>query len=292
MTPQELLAASAAANANNGEDLTKASAGGGFVREVPKAGVALMRLQSYIEMGKKQPKNKAHKPSVDCIFTFELLHPRHMITPEGKDPFPMTYTMHVSKAGTATSRYRKLFSAMNWEGTHTHFDTMIGKTAFLGELFHVPVDPKDEKKGVYVNLNDSQGVWQIGAPKHKPDPINNPDKVVDVPVPEMHQDGKLFLWENPGWTDEIIAAAWDMLYIEGNHEDGRSKNWIQDGIMQAVDWEGSQTQSVVENGTMELPTEMAEEEIAAVAANQKANPADAIVPEEDSDAAALAALGL
>jgi len=275
------------------EDLTQATAGGGgFVRELPKAGKSLFRLQSYIEMGKKQPKNATHKPSVDCILTFELLHPKHMITPEDttKAPFPMTYTMHIPKAGTATSRYRKLFAAMNYEGTHTHFDTMIGGTPFLGELFHVDskeLDAAGKPKATYVNLNDAQGTWKIGAPRIV-DPMT--EAVTVVPVPEMYQEGKLFLWEEAGWSDELISAAWNTLFIDGNRDDGRSKNWIQDGIMQAVDWNESRTRTIVEGGTIELPAELLGD-IDAIAADQEA-PKAAALPEGDDDAAALAALGL
>lgn len=268
------------------EDLTKSVEGGGFVRELPKEGAALFRLQSYIELGKKKASNPTWSDAVDCLLTFELLHPKHMVEPEGKPAFPMTYTMHISKAGKATSRYRKLFAAMNWEGTHTHFDTMVGKTAFLGKLFHRTVGEGKSAK-TYVNLNDDQGVWHIGAPRVV-DPMS--EAVTEVPVPEMYQEGKLFLWEEAGWSDELISAAWNTLFIDGSFEDGRSKNWIQDSIMQAVDWNDSRTRNIVENGTLELP-EALTGDIDEVAADQEA-PEPTPTPKEDAGDAALAALGL
>ena len=287
-------------SAKGAEDLTKPTEGGGFERELPKAGIALLRLNSYIELGKVQPKNKTWKPSVQCILTFELLHPNHMIEPEGKPAFPMTYTVRVPKSLTKGSRYIKLFNAMNWEtnkdgsAKHTNFNTMIGNTAWRGNL-HERTSGEGKDKKTYINLNNAEGVWDIGAPSFERDPINEPGVMVNIPVPEMHQTGKLFFWENPAWNEEIIKAAWDTLYIEGENDDGKSKNWIQDAISSPanLDWNGSLTKQVVEGGVIDLPTEL-------TGADQ--DPTDTpFVPDEkpvaktsevDADAAALAALGL
>ncbi len=232
------------------DDLTKpAEKGTTFEREIPAEGAALLRLQSYIETGTKQnKKNPSWKPAIDCIFTFELLHPKHMITPEGKPAFPQLYTMHVSKSATKGSMYIRLFNAMNWEAKHQHFDTMIGKTAFLGKLFHRVVGEGNDKK-TYVNLMDTDKAWHIGAPRII-DPIA--ETAAEVPVPEMFGEGKLFLWEEAGWSDELIKAAWDTLYRETPEGATKSGNWIQETIREAVDWAGSRTESVVDGNDIDI----------------------------------------
>lgn len=286
--------------ADEAEDLNNPSESGTFERELPKEGIALLRLQSYLEVGKFQPKNKTWKPSVDCIFTFELLHPNHMIKPEDKPAFPMTYTFHVPKSTTKGSRYIRLFNAMNWERqadgvtpVHKNFNTMIGNTAWRGNLHTVKKDKKE-----YRNLSDAEGTWDIGAPIFESDPVNSPGVYTDIPVPEMHQEGRLFFWENPAWNEAIILAAWESLYIEGEYDDGKSKNWIQDRITspENLEWADSLTKQVIEaGGVLNTPAELVDE-----AASQQ-DPATQAPPEKNeavektkaqTDADALAILGL
>jgi len=266
--------------AAEGDDLTQANAGG-FQRELPREGPALLRLRDYIELGFFKPKNPKHKNSLRCMLTFELLHPDHMVEING-DKVPGIFTINVNYAGTATSRYRKLFAKMNYTGKKHHFAQMLSDP-FLGNLTH----KKDGDK-TYVNL-DLNGEWNIGAPRVV-DPLTN--EVKEIPVPEMHGESKLFLWENAGLSEADIKECWDSLYIEGERDDGKTKNWIQETIRSNVNWQGSTTESVVDHAdvTVDAIANAATAE-AAPAAEQEA-PVETPAAAQADPVDPLAALGL
>ena len=218
-----------------------------FTKALAAEGPAMLRLRSYIELGVHDSKNKANKPSVTCYFLFELLHPKHMLEDSEGNKYPDTVSIRLPYGKTGKSMYRKLFKKMNYSGKYTHFSQMIGDAPFLGTLSHNTVEKK-----TYVNLN-KDGEWNIGSPVVV-DPMTSKER--RVPIPEMQGDGQLFLWENPGMTEEMIKTMWESIFIDGTYEkDGQelSKNWIQDFIRSNNDWEGSATQSAVEN-TIEVET--------------------------------------
>lgn len=296
-------------NEEGAQDLNKPAEKGSFERELPQAGIALLRLNSYIEFGKfANKKNPSWKPAVECLLTFELLHPNHMIKPEDKPAFPMTFNLRIPKSVTAGSRFIKLFNAMNWEKNkdgsprHSNFNTMIANTAWRGNLH---ARKSDDGKKEYRNLNTPDGAWDIGAPAFEADPINAPGVFKPIPVAELNGTPKLFLWNDHVWdvNADIIQDAWDTLYIEGENDKGKSKNWIQDLISSPdnIEWNDSTTKQVVEGGgTIEVPDEVAADQDAksvpissnAITDGIPFTPDEKPAAEEMSDAAALAALGL
>jgi len=218
-------------------------------RELPREGVALLRLRSYIEFGVFPAKNPAHKPQRQAMLDFELLHPDHIISGEKQDgttySFPDRLSVRVNIAGP-TSRFGKLLGKMNYDGTATHMSQLIGKP-FLGQLFHEEYNGKK-----YVNLNDAAGDFHIGAPVQV-DALTN--KTTEIPVPELQGTPQLFLWENAGVSDEQIQAMWDSVQIDG-------KNWIQEKIRENMDFNGSRTQSVVDSGAATIDTSIANDSVA------------------------------
>lgn len=253
---------SLASNAVDADDLTQVKK---FERELPKAGTALLRFRDYIELGKQKSNNPKYKPAINCILTFELSHPKHLIEIDGKK-VPQKIDVRLNKGQTAKAQYRRLFNVMNdaCGGGHKHFITMIGE-AFLGEIFH----KKSEKNGeTYANL-DKDGAYSLKAPQSI-DPIS--EEVTPIPVRELEKEPKVFLWENEGVTDEQIKEMWDSIYIEGTRTvtrevDGEkvevevTKNFLQETITEAVDWEGSRTQGVVtEYPSLDEEEEDAEEQ--------------------------------
>lgn len=210
-------------------------------REAPREGVALLRLVDYIETGRHEAKNPQHKPSLKVMLTFELSHPDHMIEVDGKK-VPQKITIRVNKTYSDKGKYMPLFKAMNRAlgGTYSHFVQMIDKP-LLGQIYHNEWEGKK-----YANL-DIDGAWSFAEPVMK-DPIAGTS--TPVPVPEMHGTPKVFLWEADGLSDEQIVEMWESVYIEGTrtNDAGKeiSKNWIQETIMDNIEWEGSTVQALTQ----------------------------------------------
>ena len=232
------------------DDLTKNKS---FQRELPKEGLAFLRLIGYVETGKHKPNNPTHKNTFKVMLTFELSHKRHLIEIDGK-MVPQKYVLRMNKGITAASGYKKVFNMMNKAlgGGHTSFFEMMGKP-LLGEIFHN--EGKEDDKGnkpKYANL-DQSGAFSFKSPLQE-DPLSG--DMVNVPVPELHNEMQGFMWENESFDDDVYKAMWDSLYIEGTKEidDPKnkgskievSKNWLQELIMSNIDWEGSTCQAITQ----------------------------------------------
>lgn len=221
-----------------------------FERELPREGVALLRLREYIETGRHESNNPAHKPALRAMLVFELNHPDHLIEIDGKK-VPQTMIVRTNKGVTSKSGFKKLFNVMNAAhgNKFTHFVQMIG-TAYLGEIFYNTV-VKGDKTSIYANL-DKDGAWSLKAPEQV-DALNNTK--TPIPVAEIAGVQRAFLWENQSISDEDVVAMWESIYIEGVREvedkvtkekKEISKNWIQETIMENLEWEGSTTQALTQ----------------------------------------------
>ena len=248
--------------ANAAAEQDEVPGAGGFKRELPRVGPALLRLQSYLELGLHKAKNPAHKPKREVRLRFELLHPDHMISGEKDDGtkynFPMTLDVYTNVGGP-TSKFGKLFAKMNYDNDASFMYQLIGKS-FLGGIVHNTVgEGKDAK--TYVNLQDEAGNWDIGAPLvAKVDPATGlpSSEKTPVPVPELDNDPQMFLYNKAGLTDDVVKQMWDSIFIEGEWEatdtkPAKSKNWIQEKIRTSLDFDGSATQRVDTGATLELP---------------------------------------
>ncbi len=223
-----------AKQAAQGEDQANMKyGGGGFERDTPAEGVAMLRLLEYIEYGYAEPKKEGWKSAIEVRLRFELHTKAHLITyqdSEGKDvTVPNTIDVYLSKGG-AGSLYGRLFSSLNYAGKFNHFAEMVGQGAWLADVTH-------NVKGdtTYANLNNANG-WTFRAPVIA-DPVAG--TTTEVTIPEAHGNIKVFLYENDGIGDEMYKAMFDELYVEGEYEarDGkpaRSKNIIQERIMGSV----------------------------------------------------------
>lgn len=230
------------------EDMTQNQS---FERELPKAGVALLRLLSYVELGRHEPKNPTHKPALKAILTFELSHPNHLIEIDGKK-VPQTIQVRINKGKTSKSGSRKLFAKMNaaYNNEMQHFVQFIGKS-FLGKIHHNTIGEGD-KKATYANL-DFDGAWSLEAPVQV-DAMTGDE--TPITIRELHGTPTAFLWEAEAVEDATYVEMWDSIFIEGTREveDAKtkekkelSKNWIQELIKENIEWEGSRLQSLVED---------------------------------------------
>jgi hypothetical protein len=247
-TMQELIAAAAA-----GTDFTDEKKGGSFERELPEAGMAVCRFREYIELG-MQPtasaKYPAKKPALKARFVFELTTPKHVreIEKEDKSIVKIPHLMSVEAVISASekSNFIKLFRQLNWKGTATHPAQCLGDP-FLAEIVHAwkDGDDKAKTKPTYANMM-KDGMYTL-APARKVDPLAGTTE--ELKVPGLIGDLRIFLWDNP------TKETWDSLFIDGTYErDGKevSKNWMQEKIMAALDFETSAL-AAMEMG--DLPTE-------------------------------------
>ena len=243
------------AAAAQAEDQTQMKeGGGGFERSTPEAGICTLRLRQYIETGSHKGNNpKYPKPSMQVMLRFEVNSKRHLIEYDDADgntqKVPNTIDVYLPKGG-ATSKYGRLFKALNYSGRFNHFAEMVGAGAWKATITHNKVGDK-----TYANL-DKDGAWTFEAPTFQ---ANDPEtgmpvgEVKQIPVAELDGDPQVFLWENKGLTDEQYLSLWDDIFIEGEYEakddkPAKSKNWIQEKIMANLKYKGSRMEKLVGAG--------------------------------------------
>lgn len=235
-----------------------------FNNEPPPAGKTIGRFIEYIELGKhkqKAFKGKA-KPDADCVrLTFELLHPKknlHEYEHEGEQRVRADrVSIRITKKMSDKAKFKKLFSAMTYgRDSIKHMAQMLGE-AFIITIYHNIVTVEGNTN-TYVNL-DNDGVYGISAPFIF-DPLE--ETKTDVPVREPISPLRLFLFNQP------TKETWDSLFIDGTREvkkDGGavehvSKNWLQELILSATNYEGSAVAALV-GGVADLPTREAHDHI-------------------------------
>jgi hypothetical protein len=217
---------------------------------VPAAGVAILRLQQYIEVGTQKSSNPKYKDAEQVKLRFELHTPQHLIeidTEEGKKKIPAIIDINLPKGGK-TSKYGRLFTALNYNGKFNHFAQMVGAGAWKAEVTHNIQNPGTDKEKTYANL-DKNKAWTFAAPVVE-DPIAGTSQ--PIPVPELDGDPKVFLWENKGLSDAQYLALWDTLFIEGEWEakddkPAKSKNWIQDTITSSLTFPSSRLAKLLQD---------------------------------------------
>lgn len=258
--------AAIAAAAAETEDFTKEQAGGDFERVLPEAGKALCRFREYIELGTQETKSQTYpnkKPARKAKFVFELVTPKHIQVfkegEEGEFKRPHIISIEVVLSKSSKSNFIKLFKQLNYKQDAVHPAQLLGN-GYLCEIVHAwkkGDDPKKDKP-TYANLQ-KDGVYTFSAPRIE-DPLAGTAQ--DITVPDLF-DGqasrKIFLFDHP------TKDTWDSLFIDGTYErDGKeySKNFIQNRILEAHDYPGSELEAILNSddgeGLGELPTEAAE----------------------------------
>lgn len=245
-----------AALAAEQEDQTKAPERADFEVRIPAAGVTVGRFIEYIELGKhKQPDYQGKKkPDAEMVrIVFELLAPKNIREEEVQGTptkFADRITLTIKKSTDDKAGFKKLFRAMTYGRDIKHMAMMLGE-AFVITVIHNPVGEGDDKK-TYANIRDDSGVWQIAAP-FKVDPLT--EEKTAYPVAEPLSPVKIFLWKNP------TKETWDSLFIDGTrtvkdakgNETEVSKNWLQEKIIAATDFDGSPLMTLL-GGVQALPT--------------------------------------
>lgn len=260
-TLAELQALAAQAVEESGIDLNEAVKGGGGARLLP-AGYAFGRLVEYIEFG-NQPQEfagKAKDPALEFTLGFALTgtapsgETYHL--PDGTPAILRTYNTALSRDDR--SRSYKLFKALNWKGTAKSFAQLLGQP-ILVKIVHVA---KSKTDATIVSRIDLAGFLPPLDPVSQ-QPYNIPDAPDNL--------YRMFLWDKP------TKAAWDSLFIDGEYE-GKSRNRIQEQILGALDFQGSQLQALLGGGTPALALPVSTPVQAAAVPAQVVIPAQAVIP--------------
>ena len=271
MTMQELLALAneAAAEGPNMNEAVK----GGTSRLLP-AGYAFARLVEVVELGNHaqefQGQKKDPAPEIQLGFALYNTADRVYQNEDGTPYIIRPYSFALSQNDKA--RAFLLFKALNWKGTATSFGQMLGQ-AFLAKIVH---EAKSKTDATIVSRLDLKGFLPpLDAASGMPYPV--PEATIDLM--------RLFLWARP------TKGAWDALYVAGQYEakDGKpaqSKNFTQEKIMSALNFEGSPLQQLLmASGIQALPT-------ATVAAPVAALPTGAVLPQPSVPTAPVVAAGV
>jgi len=246
--------AAALAKAAEQNDQRVATAGGGDY-EQPKAGLSIVTLIGYIELGiqKHEIPGKPPYDSNDVSLIFELnggVNKGEMV--EGKLVCKrLTITEKLSTNEKA--HFFKVFNQLNYDGQATHMTQLLGKH-FLGTVY---MDKKGDKE--YATFKGPSGYNFTAPVVIKGDPLD-PENQTKVPVPapaRADADNKVFLW------DYACKEMWDLIYIDGEYEavpakDGkparpaRSKNRFQDTIRKAKNFATSPIKAILGEEALDL----------------------------------------
>ncbi|HVH93247.1 MAG TPA: hypothetical protein VM783_17920 [Candidatus Acidoferrum sp.] len=232
------LLALANEEAENSVDMNVAQKGGGGARLLPE-GYAFGRVVKYIEYGNHDNSYAGESKGAAPFYSLGFaLWGQGYQNDDGTPYIVDTYPRALSLNEKANAY--KLFKALNWKGTATHFAQLLGQP-YLVKIKHEPRSKADQ---TIVSRIDMAGFL----------PPLDPVSKQPYPIPEATDDlYKLFLWERP------TKAAWDSLFIEGMWEakEGKpaeSKNKIQEMILSALNYQGSPLQLLLGGAVAALPT--------------------------------------
>lgn len=248
-------------------DQNEASASGGSIAP-PAEGRAYCRIVEYIELGQHlgtyQGKPKT-KPDTNVRIVIELSGKKYPpIELEDGTTTPQKLFLSLNQSANEKSRFYKLFRVLNgmYGDKYKHFAQMAAdNVSFIAVISHRSSgEGKDAK--VYPNIW-KDGAWQLQS-LVKYDADGEPDGFLTVAPATTPTT--IFLFNRPDLRD------WAQIFIDGQRDDGTSKNWIQEHIMEAVNFEGSPLQALL----MDLPDAGTEQKKAPTKTNKKPAKADSL----------------
>jgi hypothetical protein len=219
-------------------DMSEVSKGGAGRRLLP-AGMAYGRLVRYIEFGnhKNEYQGQVKQPTPVVRIGFALWGDADPSNPgqEGNQ-------YHTMKDGVAVpailnsfdmklgnnekSKSKIAFDKLNYKGLAKNF------AQFIGDAFLVPILVKKGTKADSKPYNEID--WKGILPPHCP--------MTKQPygIPEAPEDAyQMFLWDSPTQED------WDSLFIDGQNDQGKSKNFLQAKCLEALNFRGSMLEQML-----------------------------------------------
>lgn len=214
-------------------DLTETGTGGGGI--MPE-GYAMARMVTYVELG-QQPQEyngKAKAPADEFFVGFKLFGGDDDCY-EGR--FIKTFDLALSNNAKAGAKV--LFDKLNWKGDMKHIAQALGRP------FLVPIIIKKGGDGKERNRINLAGILP---------PIDVVSKQA-YPIPDVDPaDLRYFFFNKP------TQGTWEALFVEGKWDDGGSKNKVQEKIMSALNFPGSELEQLVSGVVLpELEEEPADE---------------------------------
>lgn len=234
----QLRARAQAAAEQAAVDMSQSSTGGGGERRLLPAGFALAQLVEVIEFGKhpQEFQGKVKDPALEFRLGFALWggdpsDPYH--NADGTPSILRTWDLKLSNNEKAKAKIA--FDKLNYKGLARSFAELIG------EKFLVKVDVKTSSKDKTKQFNDID----LKATLPPFDPVTKqPYNIPDAPDAAY----RLFLWSMP------TKEGWDSLHIEGQRDDGTSKNYLQEKCYAALDFAGSPLEQMLRGAGATIPT--------------------------------------
>lgn len=259
-----------AAAAQTGPDMTEVVKGGGGARILPE-GYAFVQLVEYVERG-SQPQEfggVAKEPAPEFQLGFALTgaapdpaDPTKLIPYNNDDGSPYLLRLFpMAMSRNEKARAFLLFKALNWKGVATHFAQLLGQK-FLAKIITAKGKAADAKPYSTIDLKSFLPPL---------DPVTRAPYTIADAEDKLY---RLFLWDHP------TVEGWKALHIEGEFEakDGkpaRSKNFVQEDILGAVDFPGSPLEIMLSTSGIPYSRPVPKAVAAAPAAPQMAAPAAA-----------------
>ena len=228
------------------------------------AGIYRGRIAEVIEYGvqKQKPFQGVAKAPAEEVQLRVMLFPTQKVKKElGEDTKPLFIRLWpLTVYNAARSKSKQAFDKLNVDGTAKHF------REFIGEAYRFKLEVKANREGGKFNTVDLLSTL----------PAVNEETGEPLQVPEVPDDRLvLFTFVKP------IKEMWDRLHIEGQRGDGTSKNFIQEKIMSALNFAGSDVEAMLK-GTEASLADVVEPAATPVApAKKKAPKAAQPVVEDD-----------
>lgn len=224
--------------AEYGPDMNEAVSGGSGARLLP-VGNAFAVLIGVVELGKhpQEFNGKAKEPADEVQLTFALMgqgfNGEKYANDDGTPYIMRCYPFTMSRNEKA--RAFLTFKKMNWKGQAKSFPQLLGQAFFLP----IKQQPKSKTDATLVSRPDLTGILP---------PL---DAMTGQPYQVPQVDPKLFhlfLWEKP------TIECWDSIYVDGNYDDGESKNVTQGTITAALNFQGSPIQQLLLANGLPIPS--------------------------------------
>lgn len=232
---------------NEGPNLQEVKAGGGDYTP-PAEGKGGIRFVGYIEIGthagsyQGKPNKRAY-----AIFQFELHGKKWPYLETDNGPVASKVEFRIAISQSKKAAYYKLFQRMrDGRDNITHFAEMLGE-AFVGTVVHDVAPAKDDMpERIFVRLQNDDGYTIfppfVDVPDEDGEVVRKKLKVADVLNGE-----RLLLWN---FADK---EQWDSIFIDGEYEDGGSRNKWQLKVQEALDFEDSSIAALAAKGKITLP---------------------------------------